>query len=79
MWASIPIFCWPAAWLSLWLCGSGTTLAWKLSGAALQCGNRPRSSPLLKLHVSTLKLKPNAGKRQPYAMRGEPLRLVPRR
>lgn len=78
MWAQTPISCWPVLWASAWLCGWHTTWAWKLSGAALQYGSRRPSGTLLKLHVSTLRLNPSAGRRPRYEMRGEHLRLVKR-
>lgn len=54
----------------------GTAMASTLNAAALQSlSNRP-STPLLKLHVQTLRLNPNAGKRPRYAMRRTRMRLV---
>lgn len=73
----LPSICfWPLYWLPLYLDGLATATALMCSagGAHLKC--RPLSSPLMRLHVSTLRLNPLAGKRKPYAMRGETLRLV---
>lgn len=67
-------YCSPLWWL-LYLAGSATATADRMSAASRlwQC-NRP-SSPLLRLHVPALRLKPSAGRPQPYVMRS--LRLVP--
>lgn len=70
MWLDLRLLCLPlscfAAGLSIWAC-------------ALKGGALPRlRSPLLTLHVGTLRPRANAGKRPPYAMRGPGLRLVKR-
>lgn len=61
---------------------TGLAQAWS-QDAALRLNSIPqqpmrrRGSPILRLHVQTLRLNPHAGKRQRYAMRA--LRLVPKK
>lgn len=72
----IPI-CWsPLLLLSLLPLCWGTAMASTLNAAALQSLNNRPSTPLLRLHVQTLRLNPNAGQRPRYAMRAPRLRLV---
>lgn len=72
----IPTCLSPLLLLSLLPLCWGTAMASTLNAAAQQSlSNRP-STPLLKLHVQTLRLNPNAGQRPRYAMRAPRLRLV---
>ena len=75
MWASIPICFWPSVWLSSWLLGAATTTAYRLPALIAPLGPQRLRTPLLSLHVSTLKPNPHAGLRKPYEMRA--LRLIP--
>ena len=75
MWASIPICFWPAAWLSLWLAGAATATAYRLPTMLVPIAPHRLRTPLLSLHVSTLKPNPHAGLKKPYEMRA--LRLIP--
>ena len=74
MW-SIPICFWPAAWLSLWWAGAATVTAYRLPTTLVPLGPHRLRTPLLSLHVSTLKPNPHAGLKKPYEMRA--LRLIP--
>lgn len=70
--------CWPALpWLLCVQCSAIAMASMSSAAARLWTCSRP-SSPLIKLHVQTLRLNPTAGKRPPYAMRGRRLRLVKR-
>ena len=75
MWSRIPICFWPAAWLSLWLAGAATATAYRLPTTLVPLVPHRLRTPLLSLHVSTLKMNPHAGLKKPYAMRA--LRLIP--
>ena len=78
MWSRIPICFWPAAWLSLWLAGAATATAYRLpTMLAPRVPHRLRT-PLLSLHVSTLKPSPRAGLTRPHAWLKPPLHLVKR-
>lgn len=55
MWSRIPICFWPAAWLSLWLAGAATATAYRLPMMRAPLALPRLRTPLLKLHVSTLK------------------------
>lgn len=66
---------WAAAWVSGWAIGWQTGLARNARWLSQQPTLKLRT-PILTLHVGTLKPNPDAGKRKPYAMRGERLRLV---
>lgn len=59
-----------------WLLTSATVTAWAWSTAAMLWRCSAPSSPLLRLHVQTLRPRLNAGKRPPYTMRAARLRLV---
>lgn len=67
-----------SSWLLFPLClaASATAMASTLNAAALRSLNARPSTPLLKLHVQTLRLNPNAGQRPRYVMRAPRLRLV---
>lgn len=73
----LPASWWPVCLLPAWALSRVTTTAWTLSAAAMRWPCRPPSSPLMKLHVRTLQLNPNAVRRPRYAMRTPQLRLVP--
>lgn len=70
------IYSWPLLWWPLYLHGAATATALMWSGGARPLSARPLSSPLLTLHVSTLRPNPSAERRPRYVMRGGPLRLV---
>jgi len=76
MWASIPICFWPAAWLSLWLAGAATATAARLPTMLVPLAPHRLRTPLLSLHVSTLKPNPHAGLTKPSAWLRPPLRVV---
>lgn len=63
-------FCWSAAWLA----GAVTATAEKWRQTAKPYSGKTISSPLLKLHVQTLSLKPATKPRPPAAP--TPLHLV---
>ena len=76
MWSRIPTaLFWP--WLLSWsLACSATATAWRLS-AMLAPPTRPAwRTPLLKLHVQTLRPSPRAGLARPAKWLRPPLRLV---
>ena len=75
MWSRIPICLWPAAWLSLWWAGAATATAYRLPMMRAPRALPRLRTPLLRLHVSTLKPNPHAGLRPHYEMRA--LRLIP--
>ena len=75
MWASIPFCFWPSVWCSAWLAGLATTTAYRLPALIAPRGLPRLRTPLLKLHVSTLKPNPHAGLKKPYEMRA--LRPIP--
>lgn len=64
-------------WWPLYLLGLATATASQMSKAVPPWPCKPPSSSLIKLHVQTLRLNPNAGRPQPYVMRGFKPRLVP--
>lgn len=70
------IYSWPLLWWPLYLHGVATATAWMWSGGARLSPARPLSSPLLTLHVSTLRPNPHAESRPRYVMRAVPLRRV---
>lgn len=70
-----PLYCYSPLWWLLYLAGSATAMADRMSAASRPWQCRMPSSRLLRLHVQTLRLKQNAGKPQPYVMRS--LRRVP--
>ena len=76
MWSRIPICFWPAAWLSLWLAGAATATAYRLPQTLAPLAPHRLRTPLLSLHVSTLKLNPHAGLTRPNAWLRPPLRVV---
>ena len=76
MWARIPIFCWPSVWLASWLLGAATTMAYRLPTTLAPLGPHRLRTPLLSLHVSTLKPSPRAGLTRPHEWLRPPLHLV---
>lgn len=67
---------WAAQWVGGWATGWQMGAARATNSMLLAHTLRIRT-PLLSLHVSTLRPNPNAGQSKPYEMRGGPLRLVP--
>ena len=76
MWSRIPIFCWPSLWLSLWWAGAATATAYRLPQTLVPLAPHRLRTPLLSLHVSTLKPNPHAGLTKPSAWLRPPLRVV---
>lgn len=76
MWASIPICLWPSVWLSSWLLGAATATAARLPTMLAPLAPQRLRTPLLSLHVSTLKPSPRAGLTRPSAWLRPPLHLV---
>ena len=76
MWASIPICLWPSVWCSAWLVGLATTTAYRLPVLIAPLGPQRLRTPLLSLHVSTLKPSPRAGLTRPSEWLRPPLHLV---
>lgn len=72
----VPIYCLPSLLASWWLVGAATAMASTLNAVAMPWRCSTPSSPLLRLHVQTLRLNPHAGRRPRYAMRHLPLTLV---
>ena len=76
MWSRIPICFWPAAWLSLWLAGAATATAYRLPPMPVPLAPHRLRTPLLSLHVSTLKPSPHAGLTRPNEWLRPRLRVV---
>ena len=76
MWSRIPIFCWPSVWLASWLLGAATATAYRLPVMRAPIALPRLRTPLLSLHVSTLKPSPHAGLTRPNAWLRPPLHLV---
>lgn len=76
MWASIPIFCWPSVWLSVWWAGAATATAYRLPQTLVPPTPQRLRTPLLSLHASTLRLNPYAGLPRPHEWLRPPLHLV---
>ena len=76
MWSRIPICFWSSVWLSLWLAGAATATAYRLPATLVPLVPHRLRTPLLSLHVSTLKLNPHAGLTRPSAWLRPPLRVV---
>ena len=76
MWSRIPICLWPAAWFSLWWAGAATATAYRLPMTLAPLAPHRLRTPLLSLHVSTLKPSPRAGLTRPSAWLRPPLRVV---
>lgn len=76
MWSRIPICFWPSVWLSAWLLGAATATAYRLPTTLAPLAPHRLRTPLLSLHVSTLKPSPRAGLTRPSAWLRPPLHLV---
>ena len=76
MWSRIPICLWPAAWLSLWWAGAATATAYRLPQTLAPLAPHRLRTPLLSLHVSTLKPSPRAGLTRHHEWPRPPLHLV---
>lgn len=72
-----PTYLWSPFWWPAYLLGLATATASMWSAAVLPLPCKRPSSSLIRLHVQTLRLNPNAGKPQPYVMRGCKPHLVP--
>lgn len=75
MWPHIPI-CWPLAWLSLWWAGAATATASRLPLTPVLLAPPRLRTPLLRLHVSTLRPSPHAGLTKPHEWLRPRLHLV---
>ena len=67
MWSRLPIVFWPQFWLSAWLLGAATATAYRLPTMLVPLAPHRLRTPLLSLHVSTLKPNPHAGLTRPHA------------
>ena len=76
MWSRIPIFCWPSVWLASGLLGAATATAYRLPTMLAPLAPHRLRTPLLSLHVSTLKLNPHAGLTRPNEWLRPQLHLV---
>ena len=76
MWSRIPLCFWPSLWLSLWWAGAATATAYRLPTMLAPLAPHRLRTPLLSLHVSTLKPSPRAGLTKPSAWLRPPLRVV---
>jgi len=78
MWSQPRTFLWPAAWLSLWLDSVAIATAATLSAMHAHRGPLRLRTPLLRLHVSTLKPRLFAGLQRRKEWRTSPLHPVMR-
>ena len=76
MWSRIPICFWPSVWLASWLLGAATATAYRLPTTLVPLAPHRLRTPLLSLHVLTLKPSPRAGLTRPHAWLKPPLHLV---
>jgi len=76
MWSRIPLFCWPSVWLSSWLLGAATATAYRLPMTLAPLAPPRLRTPLLRLHVSTLRPNPHAGLTKPHEWLRPRLHLV---
>ena len=76
MWARIPICFWPSVWLASWLLGAATATAYRLPMTLAPLAPHRLRTPLLSLHVSTLKPSPRAGLTKPHEWLRPRLRVV---
>ena len=76
MWSRIPICLWPSVWLSAFALGLATATAYRLSAMPVLRDPPKLRTPLLSLHVSTLKPNPHAGQTKPARWMRRPLHLV---
>lgn len=75
MWL-IPMQCWPAWWCWSYLMAWPTAMASTLSEATAPLHSKTPSLRLITLHVQTLRLRPDGGRRPHYEMQAVPLHLV---
>lgn len=76
MWSRIPICFWPSVWLASWLLGAATATAYRLPQTLAPLAPHRLRTPLLSLHVSTLKPSPRAGLTRHHEWLRPPLHLV---
>ena len=76
MWSRIPLCFWPPVWLSLWWAGAATATAYRLPMMRAPLALPRLRTPLLRLHVSTLKPSPRAGLTRHHGWLRPPLHLV---
>ena len=76
MWSRIPICFWPSVWLASWLLGAATATAYRLPTMLAPLAPHRLRTPLLSLHVSTLRLNPYAGLPRPRGWLRPHLHLV---
>ena len=76
MWSRLPIVFWPQFWLSAWLLGAATATAARLPTTLAPLAPQRLRTPLLSLHVSTLKPSPRAGLTRPHEWLRQRLRVV---
>ncbi len=76
MWSRIPICCWPAVWLSVWLAGAATATVYRLPMTRAPRAPHRLRTPLLSLHVSMLRPSPRAGLTRRHVWLKPPLHLV---
>lgn len=76
MWSRIHPCFWPSLWRSLWLAGAATATAYRLPTMLVPLAPHRLRTPLLSLHVSTLKPSPRAGLARPAKWLRPPLQLV---
>ena len=70
------MFLLPQLWLSAWWAGLATTTAYRLPALIAPLAPQRLRTPLLALHVSTLKPSPRAGLTRPSEWLRPPLHLV---
>lgn len=76
MWSRIPIYLWPSVWLSAFALGLATATAYRLSAMPVLHNPPKLRTPLLSLHVCTLRPNPHAGQIKPSRWLRRPLHLV---
>lgn len=78
MWSRLPIVFWPQFWLSAWLLGAATAMAYRLPTTLAPLAPYRLRPPLLSLRAQTLKLNPHAGPIKPCRWLRPHLHLVKR-
>ena len=76
MWSRLPIVFWTQFWLASWLLGAATATAYRLPQTIAPLAPHRLRTPLLSLHVSTLKPSPRAGLTKPHEWLRPRLRVV---
>ena len=76
MWSRLPIVFWPQFWLSAWLLGAATAMAYRLPQTLSPLAPQRLRTPLLSLHASNLRLNPHAGLKSPREWLRPHLHLV---